>query len=244
MASDVTHEHRRAFAAYANAILESKKQSDNLLVHGFLDQLYERIIDMEHPAFRQNYPNVVPIPNATEAQKFVYMLMFQQSNVMNKLLLDTMRKSGTNIFSSDTIKNMDTLSYALLKQKVIEKLADILHKQNFCLQYNIALEDLELLAEFIKTSKTRTLDSLTILEKLAPFFLEDLMQEIELDGEKMTVLECSKRGARELEKMDISTQLFARMSGKKSTNTDKDSPTVEPGLVHRRVVIFEKNYRV
>jgi len=240
LASDVTPEHRRAFIAYANAILESKKQAKDPFALRFLGQLNARIVDMEHPIFRQNMPNTAELPNPTEAQKFLLALSQQQMNALNRLLVGPVRE----LKKEDAAKDEDPFKYLfqfganLRKQQIIEKLADVLHQQNFCLHHGITRKDLEGIAEMVKSAKEMMQDQLRQFDVWIP---QDLRREFEIDGgEKITKLEAYKRAWQEPEKTDISTQLLIRMDRDAPEQKDKEAPTAEAGIVHRRAVIFEK----
>lgn len=217
VASDVPHELRRAFGKYAKAIFELKEQFHDPLVYAFLDQLYERIIDMEHPFFRQNLPaSSLPIRHPTDAQKFLYSLDLQRKNVLNRLFIDRSRKQGTgaDTFSTSMMIDMMILSYTLQKRGVMDKLAQKLHRENFCLKTGITRQDLEAIVKLGEVEKADMLKHIQELHSQPEAMLEpEMNQQIEVDGEKMTFLQFSKLMFPTIDRMDIAVHLYACMEG-------------------------------
>jgi len=133
IASFIPHKWRCHFHTYGSAILESKKSFKDLLILSFLDELYERSIDMEHSAF------FIP-KSSINAKNFLSAIKFQYTNTLNRLFIKSGKTSSEDF--EETIFRLNTL---IKENNVIEKIVTILLKKNFCADYaciQTALEEL------------------------------------------------------------------------------------------------------
>lgn len=126
VASDVPRRLRPAFKEYAEAIQSAKADfNENEMAYKFLDFLYERIIDMEHPTFRQNVQGVLNLENPTEAQLLVTALVVQQENVINRVILK--ERDGSTDSVAAAAKRLPEFVYRVAQANVIEKITERLN---------------------------------------------------------------------------------------------------------------------
>ncbi|MBM3191473.1 MAG: hypothetical protein FJZ63_02300 [Chlamydiae bacterium] len=208
VASDVPRRLRPAFKEYAEAIQLAKADfNENEMAYKFLDFLYERIIDMEHPTFRQNVQGVVlNEENPTEAQLLVTALVFQQQNVLNRFLLKERDEAGNSLDSLAVAaqERLPEFVYRVAQANVIEKITERLNPSEFCHKFHISQEDLEPMLAVKRQVITSMQEALEEIERAGPENAPpSFFEEIEFAGTRMTSLESQKMLLASGEKMDL-----------------------------------------
>lgn len=195
VASDVSRKFRKAFVIYARAIQEIKKHYAAPLVIRFLDEYYERIIDMEYPEFGKKWKLVMSVKNPTEAQRFLSSVVEQIANAFKRFLSSISNNKDDPYRHLGTMPKLGaTLRYLVVTEKVLDKLVDILHRDKFCERFGITKEDCEpLIMAYNKNAEKmeNQIDSYYSLPKKA--IHKSLFEEIEQGSEKMTALDGLKR---------------------------------------------------
>ena len=145
VASDVPKKYQLAFIELAETLLTVSAGIQNSLIHDFLNEFYERLIDMEHPGFRKTNPAQIPgLLNPDLRQKFLWSITNQFFNtfrrLQTKLESDPRKSSMSGEFYIEEILNQ------LINEKVFNRIAKALHKNRFCQKLGITTYDLALMA--------------------------------------------------------------------------------------------------
>lgn len=160
---------REAFIAYAETILKIKTELEKDLkestdeerfVCSALKELYERIVDMEHTLFRSHKRNSIFETFTSEQllqidiESFLLILSIsdQQQYVVDRLMATDLQYQQYTSFSEDvkTAKALNIIKKLVSSFKthyVLEKIADLLIKDNFCEKYHVNINCLQLIVK-------------------------------------------------------------------------------------------------
>lgn len=175
--------YRKGFMVFAKAVKELRQKSTHPRVCQILDQLHERVIDMEASAFHRTMVVATPpFSNPTGGQKLLYALNFQLADTAIRASTATYRKKG----EQDQISEALTLSLVLSKERVIIQLAEILHRVNFCARFGITRQDLKAMNDATEAALSAVRQQIALERSLDRWRRKPPEQMIEFDGEQMT----------------------------------------------------------
>ncbi len=215
LANSVPEQWRKAFIQCSDRVLELMKEEKDEDMKKFLNEFYERIIDMEHPAFRDSdLERSLP-----DTDKFFIAVFDQELNAMRRLFPLNTYQAITNADYQETWElNMTTELYKVAESKIMNKLAKKLYDNGFCSTYKITVGDLSRRIINLEQEKTLVFEHYADYEKAdgqyycteeeATEFGPEFQKKININGKKILTINAYIKGLTELEKRDLGTQLY------------------------------------
>ena len=139
LSSEVPVKYRPAFIKIAEEIELMKEEFADQSVSLYLDELYHRMIDNEHPHFWKWNESLSSVSNPAEGQLFVEALSYQVANTFERIMARAKAQIGFQIIGIKIIE-AELMGYALINKSVIRNLFDRLFRTHFFERYEISKE--------------------------------------------------------------------------------------------------------
>lgn len=198
--SYIPHHFQLAFDAVANAILVLEKEIEHPLAQKLLLLFHEGIADMEHTPFRFAKPD----SNMSE----LFFLSIERRLKTSKMrIVNDMRAYRKE--ESKELLNFE-FEVMLRKEKIMEKLANILQKQNLCETYQISDGDLRLMNNRIDKEIIAAVSRLTEIRE-SPALFEDSgkwTKKVIFKNKKEMYIDACVDLARTMHERDLASKLI------------------------------------
>lgn len=217
IASQIPSKARKAFIDVSKAIQEVNAEEVDPTIKNFLDEYYERVVDMEHGLYRKQAVGDSQFDTTTPGLTFLSSLTSAMSLSFLRMAVKLNRAEVAATLFDLEIKYVPLLKEAEIMEKIVSKLP-----KKFSIKAQITSIDLEkfyIKMDEMKQTAQQTLQKIpqmSLEELRASGLPENLNEEIDFQGEKMPPLKALGIANDEFFEIQFGTKLLNRKKHKKT----------------------------